>query len=243
MDILYIVMPAYNEEAVIEKTIKEWYPIIEDKCDESRLVIADSGSRDSTHEILERLKEVFPKLIVLSDTQKEHGPKVMALYSFSIQNGADFIFQTDSDGQTNPDEFCSFWNLRNEKDAVIGVRTVRGDGISRKLVENILCVLLGIYFGIRIKDANAPYRLMKAEILKKYIQRLPENYNLPNVMLTTYFTYYKENIEFKEISFGARQSGKNSINFRKIIKTGWKSLQEFYMFRKNMNKVNAKSVK
>lgn len=242
MDILYIVMPAYNEEAIIEETIKKWYPIIEDKCDESRLVIADSGSSDSTHDILEHLKKVFPKLVVLSDTKKEHGPKVIDLYSFSIQNGADFIFQTDSDGQTNPDEFSSFWNLRNEKDAVIGVRTIRGDGTSRKIVENILCILLRIYFGIRIKDANAPYRLMRAGILKKYIQQLPENYSLPNVMLTTYFAYYKENIEFREISFDARQGGKNSINIRKIIKIGWKSLYDFYLFRKNINRVNAKPV-
>lgn len=28
MDKLYIVMPAYNEEANIEKTIEEWYPVI-----------------------------------------------------------------------------------------------------------------------------------------------------------------------------------------------------------------------
>ena len=63
------------------------------------LVIADSGSNDSIHEILKHLK-TFLKLIVLSNTKKEHGSKVINLYYFSIQRGADFIFQTDSDGQT-----------------------------------------------------------------------------------------------------------------------------------------------
>ena len=29
MDKLYIVIPAYNEEANIQKTIQQWYPIIE----------------------------------------------------------------------------------------------------------------------------------------------------------------------------------------------------------------------
>ena len=28
MDSLYIVMPAYNEETNIEKTIREWYKIV-----------------------------------------------------------------------------------------------------------------------------------------------------------------------------------------------------------------------
>lgn len=236
MNTLYIVMPAYNEEENIEKTVQQWYSIIEDKNDDSRLVIADSGSYDATHVMLERLKETYPKLIVLSNTKKEHGPKVMALYYFAIQNGADFIFQTDSDGQTNPNEFAEFWALRNERDAILGVRPVRGDGIVRKMIENILCLILGIYFGIRLRDANAPYRLMKAEILKKYLQRLPVDYNLPNVMLTTYFTYYKENIEFREISFLARQGGKNSIHIGKIIKIGWNSLHDFGTFKKSMSK-------
>lgn len=234
MDILYIVMPAYNEEANIEKTVKEWYPIIGDKNDESRLVIADSGSQDLTHKILENLKKTHPKLIILSNTKKEHGPKVMDLYRFSIQNGADYIFQTDSDGQTSPNEFSGFWALRNERDAILGIRPTRGDGVARKLVEDILCFILRIYFGIRVKDANAPYRLMKTELVKKYIQRMPDDYNLPNVMLTTYLAYYKENIEFKEITFGARQGGKNSINLKKIVQTGWQALVDFSRFRKNM---------
>ena len=29
MDILYIIMPAYNESENIRKVIKEWYPIVE----------------------------------------------------------------------------------------------------------------------------------------------------------------------------------------------------------------------
>lgn len=242
MDILYIIMPAYNEEANIEKTIREWYPIIENKCDASRLVIADSGSNDSTHEILERLKKTFPKLIVLSDTPKEHGPKVINLYYFSIQSGADYVFQTDSDGQTSPDEFSAFWELRNERDAIIGVRTIRGDGVARKMIENILCILLRLYFGIRVSDANAPYRLIKTDILKKYIQRLPVDYNLPNVMLTTYLVYYKENIEFKEITFKARHGGKNSINVSKIIKIGCNSLHNFYMFRRTIKKSDVNEI-
>lgn len=53
MNSLYIVMPAYNEEANIESVVKQWYPILEmSKSDESRLVIADNGSTDSTHQIL-----------------------------------------------------------------------------------------------------------------------------------------------------------------------------------------------
>lgn len=52
MDSIYIVMPAYNEEGNIEKVVEQWYPILEGKGEGSRLVIADNGSTDRTHEIL-----------------------------------------------------------------------------------------------------------------------------------------------------------------------------------------------
>ena len=84
MDNLYIVMPAYNEEANIESVVEEWYPHIADKGSESRLVIADSGSTDRTHSILLSLKKRYPRLEILSDTGKQHGPKLMALYQYAI---------------------------------------------------------------------------------------------------------------------------------------------------------------
>ncbi len=69
-------------------------------------------------------------------------------------------------------------------------------------------------------DANAPFRLMKREILEKYIGRFADDYNLPNAMLTTFFAYYNENFRFANVSFKPRQAGKNSINMKKIIKIG-----------------------
>ena len=55
----------------------------------------------------------YPKLEILDTDNCFHGPKLIALYKFAISNHADYIFQTDSDGQTNPKEFESFWSLRN----------------------------------------------------------------------------------------------------------------------------------
>ena len=101
MDPLYVVMPAYNEEANIESVITSWYKVLEGKSKESRIVVADSGSTDRTHEILQKLQEKFPQLEILEDSLKQHGPKLLALYGYAIKNGADYIFQTDSDGQTS----------------------------------------------------------------------------------------------------------------------------------------------
>lgn len=236
MDTLYIVMPAYNEEANIENVVKQWYPILKGKGEASRLEIADNGSTDRTHAILENLQERgYSQLEILSDSDRYHGPKVIALYEYAIKNHSDYIFQTDSDGQTNPLEFDEFWKLREQYAGIFGNRTVRGDGKDRAFVEKVVCFLLRLYFGVKVPDANAPFRLMKAETVGKYLNKLPSDYNLPNIMLTTYFSYYGENITFKEISFKPRQAGKNSINIAKIVKIGWEALKDFYQLKQKMN--------
>lgn len=231
---LYVVMPAYNEEQNIEQVVLSWLKVLRCGSEKSRLVVADSGCNDSTHQILLELKEKYNQIEILEDCDKQHGPKVIALYKYAIKNGADYIFQTDSDGQTNPKEFRKFWEKRDDCDGIIGVRKVRGDGKGRAFVERVVCFLLRIFFGVKVVDANAPFRLMQRELLKKYIDKLPNEYALPNIILTAYFVRNKENILFEEISFAPRVAGKNSINIKKIFRIGIRSIIDFCHFRRDM---------
>lgn len=233
---MYIVMPAYNEEANIENVIEQWYPILKGKSEASRLVVADSGSSDRTHDILMSLQKKYIQLTVLADTRKEHGPKLMALYDYAIKQGADYVFQTDSDGQTNPAEFEWFWNNRGEYGAIVGNRTHRGDGMGRYLVEKVVCLFLLIFFCVNVPDANAPFRLIRRDLLDKYLHKIPVDYNIPNIILVAYFKRFKEKICFREISFESRKAGKNSINFIKICKIGIKAIKDFIYFRKDMRR-------
>ena len=59
MDILYIVIPAYNEAANIKMVIEEWYPIVEkyNGNGNSRLLVIDDGSKDETK--MCRIKTAF----------------------------------------------------------------------------------------------------------------------------------------------------------------------------------------
>jgi glycosyltransferase involved in cell wall biosynthesis len=233
---LFVIIPAYNEEQNIEQCVNDWYPIVEkhNSLGASRLIIVNDGSTDQTFTKLQALAEARPLLIPVSKENGGHGSAVLYGYRYAIDAGAEWIFQTDSDGQTNPAEFDQFWENRNEYDAVIGIRTARGDGKDRKFVENTVCFLLRIIFGVRIADANAPFRLMKTDLVKKYIGKLPENYNLPNIMFTTYFVYFKEKILFLPVSFTPRKAGKSSVSLKKIIKIGWKAIGDFYRLKRNI---------
>lgn len=233
-DTLYIVMPTYNEEANIRNVVEEWYPILENGDEESRLVVSDGGSKDKTLEILNELKKEYPKLVVIPKPGTDHGTKVILLYKYAIENGADWIFQTDSDGQTLPSEFAEFWNLRKKYDIIMGNRKKRGDGAGRKLVENVLRVYLKLFFGVMVPDANAPFRLMRSDIVKKYIDLMPSNFNLPNAILAACFSRYKEKVTYRVVTFQPRQGGKNYMNVKRIFKIGRESINNFAQIKKNL---------
>ena len=146
---LYIVVPAYNEASNIEAFVKDWYPVIERHSAEgtSRLVIVNDGSRDNTYELLLALQKDRPMLQPLNKENGGHGDTLLFGYQYAIDQNADFIFQTDSDGQTNPDEFEDFWNVRNDYEAVFGNRKKRHDGFSRVIVEFVLRFVLFCIFG------------------------------------------------------------------------------------------------
>ncbi len=234
---LFVVIPAYNEEQNIERCVDDWYPVVEGHNDDgnSRLVIVNDGSKDRTFELLQELAATRPLLVPVTKENGGHGSAVLHGYRYAIEQGADWIFQTDSDGQTSPAEFEAFWEKRTAYDAIIGNRTVRGDGKDRKFVENVVCFLLRLIFGVKVQDANAPFRLMKRSLVEKYIGKLPADFNLPNIMFTTYFVYFREKVLFLPISFQPRKAGTNSINPKKIIKIGWKALGDFRRLRREID--------
>lgn len=235
-EVLYIIIPAYNEEANINQCIDDWYPIVESHSGggKSRLVIINDGSKDKTYEVMRERAKTLPLFQPLTKPNGGHGPTLLYGYRYAIANGANYIFQTDSDGQTSPVEFEQFWVLRNEYAAIFGNRTERGDGKDRAFVEKTLCRILKHYFKVNVPDANAPFRLMRSDYVGKYIPKLKEDYNLPNAMLVAFGDYYHEAIKFIPISFKPRQAGTNSINVKKIVRIGWQALRDFKEIQRGM---------
>lgn len=232
MDKLYIVIPAYNEQENIEEVVKDWYPVVEKTGSESRLVVIDDGSKDATYAKLLELAKNRPQLQPLHKENGGHGATILYGYRYAIDHGADYIFQTDSDGQTLPSEFDAFWKLRKEYDMVIGHRKGRQDGISRVFVTKVLKAVCLLCFHVSVQDANTPFRLMKAKSLKKEIGYIPKDYNLSNVIVSVLFIKKGYAVKYLPITFRPRQGGVNSINMKKIFKIGQKALKDFSAINK-----------
>ena len=233
-DCLYIVMPAYNEEENIENVISHWYPVVEKVGGESRLVIFNDGSKDRTYQKIQECQKQYPRLIGVDKKNEGHGATVLRAYHYAVEHGADYVFQTDSDGQTLAEEFFRFWDDREDCGLLIGYRKDRKDGISRVFVTKVLRIVLFLAFGVWVKDANTPYRLMKGTQLKKVLEKIPDGFDLSNVLMTVIYEKHHLGVRYYPITFRPRQGGKNSLNMRKIIKAGRKAWVDFCKIRKSI---------
>ena len=247
MEKFYFVMPAYNESANIKETICQWYPVITrinqtDGC-EATLAIANDGSKDNTYQVMQQLKASgqYQHFEPLDKPNGGHGQTVLFLYRHAIDNGADYIFQTDSDGQTNPDEFWQMFDHRHDYDFQIGYRKGRQDGMSRVFVTKTLRLVVWLMFHEWVTDANTPFRLMQRDKLRDIMNVIPEDYFLCNVAISAIAVKWKYNIKFYHITFKPRQGGINSINMKRIFKIGWKALADFYKINRNLKNCNPKS--
>ena len=203
-------------------------------CGMSRLVIIDDGSSDDTYLKVCKSAETRPLLLPLSKSNSGHGATVLYGYYYALDSGADYIFQTDSDGQTLPEEFEQFWQLRDCHDMIIGWRKNRQDGLSRLFVTKILKLVIRFSFHVRVQDANTPFRLMKADTLKEYIGLIPDGFNLSNVFLSVIYAKKNCKVKYVPITFRPRQGGVNSINLKKIIGIGKRALKDFRTLNKTI---------
>ena len=224
---LYIVIPAYNEAENIAQVIAEWHPQLRLAGPESRLCIFNDGSKDQTAEIVEALKQDYAQLEIINKANSGHGATLITAYQYALAQGADYVFQTDSDGQTLASEFPAFWEGREAQDYYVGLRSKREDGFSRKVVTTVLRWVIKGSFGIFLPDANTPYRLMKRAALEACLETMPQDFFLSNVLLLVTACYRGDSIRFREIVFRPRQGGVNSINLKRIVGIGRQSLSSF----------------
>lgn len=106
-------------------------------------------------------------------------------------------------------------------------------GLSEYLTRILRLVLL-FTFGVWIKDANTPYRLMKASQLQKVLERIPEGFDLSNVLMTVIYEKHHLGVQYYPITFRPRQGGKNSINMKRIAGIGKQAWKDFRKMKRSI---------
>lgn len=101
-----ILIPAHNEEASIESTVRYLETKLNYPPDKFEIIVADDASRDKTPEILARLQEEFPDLRVV--TILENRGKAHAFNCAVAFAKGDFILSNDADTKPNPDALWQY---------------------------------------------------------------------------------------------------------------------------------------
>ncbi len=226
---LAIIIPVYNEADNLPQVLVPWLELA--KKYNGQIICINDGSRDNSLELLNAFAQNNKQFQVIDQTNAGHGSACLSGYQFAIDQGFKWIFQTDSDGQTDPDQFSLLWSERTHRDYIFGKRENREDGTFRLLVTCVLRLVLFLVSGRYLPDANVPFRLMRAYKLKSIVQRIPPAVFLKNALLTLIIA--KENcIKWVPISFGQREAGLPSVStFQRFVSIGWQTFRDFVKYR------------
>lgn len=224
-DTLYIVIPAYNEEANLEELLRAWDPMLDLAGPESRILIIDDGSKDGTGALLDRLSGEYPRLRVRHENNKGHGPTLYQAYRLALEAGADYIFQCDSDNQCGPEFFPELWLRRGAHAQCSGLRRARRDGRGRRFVSRVLSLVIWLSFGTWVRDANVPYRLYRRSVLEALLPCVEAAQMLTNAALFACAGKLRLSHYRCDIPFAPRRGGVNSLNWRRIFGIGARSLR------------------
>ena len=173
--ILYIVIPCYNEEAVLPLTSGMFLKKIKDLAaagkisDKSRILFVNDGSKDKTWDIIRSLAEADEHYrgVCLSRNRGHQNALLAGL--MTAKDLADVTISIDCDGQDDINAMDAMVDAyRDGCDVVYGVRSKRETDtfFKRFTAESFYKILNAM--GAEVVFNHADYRLMSARVLEEF---------------------------------------------------------------------------
>ncbi|MFN8634484.1 MAG: glycosyltransferase family 2 protein [Chloroflexota bacterium] len=159
------VLPAYNEEAIVEQSVLDVAVVLSSLTDDYEIVVVDDGSRDQTCQVLMELAEQYPELplrVVLHEQNRGYGAALASGFDAATK---ELIFMTDGDRQFDVTELGRFLPALDAAiDLVVGYRQRRADPPVRLL--NAFCwkLLVNGLFGYTARDVDCAFKLFRRRV-------------------------------------------------------------------------------
>ena len=163
---LSIVLPAYNEDAVIGATLEQVLNGLATWVKDFEVIVVNDGSTDRTGAILFAITEAEPRVrVVTHEHNQGYGSALTDGFAAATK---ELTFFMDSDGQFDIRELARLLLFIDEYDAVIGYRLDRQDTWVRKLNAWGWKRLIGWVLGVHVRDVDCAFKLLHTEFLHEH---------------------------------------------------------------------------
>ncbi len=227
--ILYVVVPCYNEEEVLEETTKQLKVKMESLINKkeisakSKVMYVNDGSKDKTWEIIKKInkKEKLFTGVTLSRNRGHQNALLGGL--MTAKNYADIVISMDADLQDDinaMDEMIKKYKEGNE--IVYGVRSARKKDTFFKRVTAEGFYKFMKFLGVDCVYNHADYRLTSKVVLDEF-----ENFKEVNLFLRGMFPLvgYKSDVVYYERN--ERFAGESKYPLKKMLNFAWDGITSF----------------
>jgi glycosyltransferase involved in cell wall biosynthesis len=161
-----VVLPAYNEEANIEKQVRGVNDVLHKlQFDDYEILVVDDGSRDRTRAVAESLSAEVPKLrVLIHEVNRGYAQALKTGFTSAVMP---LVFYTDSDNQFDVHELKNLLPSIDDYHIVTGFRIYRFDPFSRLVLSWGYNLLVRVLFRIRVRDVDCAFKLFRREVFEK----------------------------------------------------------------------------
>lgn len=160
-----IVMPAYNEEDVIEETVRRCFAVLLQQGLDGEVIVCNDGSRDNTATILDHLKTEFASLVVVSHSPNQ-GYGASLADAIHASTGK-IVVSIDSDGQFDITELPQLVaQFTDEVDVLTGYRRRKQDSFLKVFADRMMNLMIRCMFGTPLKDTNCAFKLYRGNVIR-----------------------------------------------------------------------------
>jgi len=212
---LSLILPAYNEEAVIAQAIAEAERDLSSICIEHEIIVVDDGSEDGTASIVALLASKHPRLRLLRHS-------VNRGYGAALRTGFeaakfDRVAFTDADCQFHLVDLAELLVLTQEYDIAAGYRIERKDPWRRKFLSWGYNLLARALLGTGVRDCDCALKVFRRETA---MQLLPE---ASGFFVNTEMLARAKQAGFSVVEHGVRhrprQKGKSKVSLSEVPHT------------------------
>ena len=218
-----IVIPIYNEQNAVIQTIEQIYSIMEDTDFQYEIVLVDDGSTDQTADkINDFIGDKYNNIKLIHHEWNQGYGAALKTGIKSSEN--EIIVITDADGTYPNNDIPKLLSDISRYDMVVVARIGKNVKIPlvRKPAKWMINKLANYLSGYKIPDLNSGLRVMKKELVEKYINYLPDGFSFTTTITLSLLTN-KYKVKYVIIDYMKRKGKskikpiKDTLNFVQLV--------------------------